>query len=126
MKLWLDDKCLEEFVEIAGNLVPNERFTPEGWIGVTTAREAIRLLKTGEVEEISFDHDLGEQIHGDGYIVAKYIEKYAFNGTLNRMKWDIHSANPVGAKNITMAMQGAERWWKKNEVEEAMIQSFEA
>ena len=106
--LWLDDNC--ENAE-------SDRLTPEGYIGVKTAREAIKLIKTGKVEYISFDHDLGAsesgiEIHGNGYVVAKYIEKYAFLGTCGKIGWDVHSSNPEGKKNIEAAMTSAERFWK--------------
>jgi len=116
MKLWLDDLCENEFVEICGELISNDRYTPEGYIGVKTVREAIKLIKTGKVEYISFDHDLGAsesgvEIHGNGYVVAKYIEKYAFLGTCGKIGWDVHSSNPVGRANIEAAMISAERRW---------------
>lgn len=37
-----------------------ERTTPEGWVRVYWPDEAIKLLKTGDVLEISLDHDLGD------------------------------------------------------------------
>ncbi|WP_349291695.1 cyclic-phosphate processing receiver domain-containing protein, partial [Achromobacter sp. Marseille-Q0513] len=43
MKVFLDD----------------ERLMPEGWHRVYWPEEAIGLLETGTVEEISLDHDLG-------------------------------------------------------------------
>jgi len=44
MKVWLDDL----------------RPTPDDtWTAVTTPAAAIALLKSGKVEVISFDHDLG-------------------------------------------------------------------
>jgi hypothetical protein len=43
MKIFLDD----------------ERTPPEGWHLVSTPREAIEWLQTGNVEEIRLDHDLG-------------------------------------------------------------------
>jgi len=46
MKVFLDD----------------ERATPEGWTRVFWPAEAIALLPTGEVTEISLDHDLGDAL----------------------------------------------------------------
>lgn len=43
MKLWHDDT----------------RPAPDGWVWARTNREARRYLRTGEVTEISLDHDLG-------------------------------------------------------------------
>jgi hypothetical protein len=44
MKVYLDD----------------ERTTPEGWHRVYWPDKAIALLKTGDVTQISLDHDLGD------------------------------------------------------------------
>lgn len=103
MKLWLDD-------QINDQNCPN-RHTPAGFIGVNSALKAIKLIKTNKVTYISFDHDLGDNVFS-GYIVAKYIEKYAYLGKLNKIEYDIHSANPIGAENIRKAMLSAERFWK--------------
>jgi hypothetical protein len=49
VKVWLDD----------------EREAPEGWVHVRTPEEAIELLRAGEVEELSLDHDLGLDVGRD-------------------------------------------------------------
>ena len=41
---------------------------------LTWPDEAIKLLKTGQVEEISLDHDLGDAERGTGYDVVLWIE----------------------------------------------------
>lgn len=95
MKVWLDD----------------ERPAPDdSWVEVSWASEAIVFVESGRVTEISFDHDLGEK-RGTGYEVAKYIEHGAARGTVPRLEWHIHSANPVGRANIAAAMAAAERFW---------------
>lgn len=95
MRLYLDD----------------ERPTPEGYhFRVYTAQEAITLLTTGLVTFISFDHDLGEEKNGTGYDVAKWIEAQAYKHTHFEVPdWQVHSANPVGARNINAAMYSAIR-----------------
>ncbi len=55
MKVYLDD----------------ERETPEGWTRVYWPYEAIELLQTGQVTEISLDHDLGDDNRGTGYDVVQ-------------------------------------------------------
>jgi len=86
------------------------RMPPDGnWHVVRTATEAIEFLKTGKVERISFDHDLGTDI--TGYHVANFIEQMAAEGRLARLDWQIHSANPVGRANIQRAMESADRFW---------------
>lgn len=107
MRLWLDDQMNDPDT-------PN-RHLPSGYdCGCIRAREAINFINMGIVSHISFDHDLGDESqNGNGYLVAKVIEEAAANG-LPRITWDIHSANPVGRKNIEAAMQSAERFWKKS------------
>jgi hypothetical protein len=79
----------------------------------TTANEAIKLLKTGRVESISLDHDLGPPEAGTGYDVAQWIEEAAYHGKLKRLSWNIHSANPVGVNNMRQALQSADRFWSR-------------
>jgi hypothetical protein len=102
MKLWLDDQC-----DIIG-----ERMPPKGWVGTKSAITACALIKSGEVEAISFDHDLGTLL--TGYTVAKFIEKHAYIGDIPKIKyWEIHSANPVGRDNIVRAMNNADKFWRE-------------
>ena len=84
------------------------RIPPPGAILCRTAEEAMKLLETGEVDYISFDHDLGLGL--SGYDVAKYIEQLVFEGSIQCPRWTIHSANPVGRNNIEAAMKAAERF----------------
>lgn len=102
VKLWLDDV----------------REAPDGWLWVRTAREALAILKTVVVDEISLDHDLGldgvtaEDENGQsGYDVARYIEEMAYEGRMSRLKWSVHSSNPVGRKRMEAALRSAERFW---------------
>lgn len=80
---------------------------------VKTADEAIMLLAEGNVTHISFDHDLGTG-NGDGYEVAKYIATSAFFNSMPPLEWSVHSANPVGRKNIIDTMENAEKFWRFN------------
>jgi|688.fasta_scaffold104579_1 hypothetical protein len=59
MKVYLDD----------------ERTTPEGWTRVYWPSEAIELLQTGQVTELSLDHDLGNDARGTGYDVVLWVEE---------------------------------------------------
>lgn len=93
MKLWLDDI----------------RPAPIGWTLATTAAKAIEILAVFEVEEISFDHDLGID-GGDGAQVAAWVEQQAATNGGTVPAWAIHSANPVGRARIQAAMESAERF----------------
>lgn len=95
IRLWLDD----------------ERPAPEGWTHVRTAGEAIEVIATGGVVEVSFDHDLGVAEAGTGYELAVWIEERAATGEIAELNWAVHSANPVGRARIEAAMRSAERFW---------------
>lgn len=82
------------------------RDTPTGWTRAYNAWEAIDLLRTGQVKEISLDHDLGDEPTsagygenrnpGTGYNVCLWmVENNVFPATIY-----IHSKNPVGKQNM--------------------------
>ena len=68
-------------------------------IAVKTYKEAIEALKTCISHKsditIDLDHDLG--CKKTGYDIAKWI----VNSGYTNIKFHIHSANPVGKKNIS-------------------------
>jgi hypothetical protein len=86
------------------------RESPADAMCCRTAVEALHLLATGRVTRISFDHDLGTEL--TGYDVAKRIEEWVMDGTIPMPCWTVHSANPVGRRNIEAAMRSAERFSK--------------
>lgn len=95
IKLWIDDV--------------RQPPGPE-WVWAKTSADACVALANRVVEIVSFDHDLG----GDdtAMVAAKWIEQMA-HANLNRpLVWRVHSANPVGKKNLTMTLQSAERFWR--------------
>lgn len=99
MKLWLDDV----------------RTPPDDtWTWAKTFEGAVELFNTEPVVEISFDHDLGDT-NRTGYTLALLIERLAHEGVMGRIKWRIHSANPVGKRNIQRAMESADKVWKEQE-----------
>lgn len=87
MKVFLDD----------------ERPTPEGWVAVRWPEEAIALLQTGQVTDISLDHDLGDDLHGTGYDVLCWIEEAVATRGFTPPRIRIHSANPSARQKMTLA-----------------------
>jgi hypothetical protein len=77
-----------------------------------TAEEAIELIRTHTVAAISFDHDLGLAL--SGYDVAKEIEQRCAEGLMPCPAWQIHSANPVGRANISLAMTNGDRLYQRD------------
>ena len=97
IKIWLDDV----------------RPMPQEYdLWAKTANEAMMEIAKGNTDKISFDHDLGD-FAGTGYDVAKAIEYWAYWRVIEPVLWEIHSANPVGRKNIELAMKSAERFWNQ-------------
>lgn len=81
----------------------DERDAPEGWVRTYTPEETIALLKTGQVKQLSLDHDLGTGQHGNGYDVLLWLEwEVAVNG-FQPPKIYIHTANPSAAQKMKAA-----------------------
>lgn len=73
------------------------RPAPEGWIRAYWPDEAIALLETGSVEELSLDHDLGDDERGTGYDVLVWIEEAVALRGFKPPNMRVHSANPAAA-----------------------------
>lgn len=69
------------------------RSTPEGWVRVYWPDEAIELLKTGRVAELSLDHDLGDDERGTGYDVVLWIEEAVALEGFKAPRISVHSVN---------------------------------
>jgi hypothetical protein len=93
MKLYLDD----------------ERATPEGWHRVYWPDEAIRLLETGQVTEISLDHDLGDDERGTGYDVVLWIEEAVMTRGFVPPVISVHSANSSARQKMELGIQTINR-----------------
>jgi hypothetical protein len=108
MKLWLDDERDPKSPKI------KEIFGAKGdEIWVKTVEETIEYLKTGKINHISLDHDLGTI--KTGMDVAKFIEGAAFWSLIPKLNWRVHSQNPVGRKNMILALKNADNYWRKKD-----------
>ena len=86
----------------------DERTTPEGWIRVYWPSEAIALLQTGAVEEISLDHDLGDDERGTGYDVVLWIEEAVALHQFIPPKMTVHSANTSARDKMLAGIRAIE------------------
>lgn len=93
MKLYLDD----------------ERPTPEGWHRVYWPDEAIPLLASGQVTEISLDHDLGDDERGTGYDVILWIEEAVVTRGFVPPRMSVHSANSSARLKMEQGIRSIER-----------------
>jgi NAD+-processing family protein with receiver domain len=97
MRVWLDDR----------------REPPAGWVWVRTPHEAIDLLSSGEVEELSLDHDLGlvddSGRERTGYDVVLWIEEQVATEALIPPRLAVHSANPPAHERMLRAIEAINR-----------------
>jgi hypothetical protein len=96
LRIWLDDT----------------RKAPRGWLWVKSYSVCKLLIVVFRdcITDISFDHDLGTE--KDGNDIALLIERMAYEKKLKPLRWEVHSANPVGGREIEATMRSAERFWK--------------
>lgn len=83
----------------------DERVTPEGWVRVYWPDEAIELLKSGNVEAISLDHDLGDDERGKGYDVVLWIEEAVAMHGFKPPVITVHSANTSAALKMRAGIE---------------------
>lgn len=76
------------------------RPVPEGWTGCRWPEEVIALLKTGKVQALSLDHDLGHP-RRTGMMVLDWLEAQVHEDPDFRVPpITLHTANPVGRQNM--------------------------
>ena len=88
------------------------RTTPEGWVRAYWPEEVIELILFDEVEEISLDHDLGDDEHGTGYDVITWLEEAIHTGGLQYFKVPkiyVHSANSSARDKMLAGIDSIER-----------------
>jgi len=85
------------------------RPTPEGWTRVYWPDEAIELLKTGNVDVISLDHDLGDDERGTGYDVVVWIEEAVATKNIIPPEIKVHSANSSAREKMEAGIRSIQR-----------------
>ena len=90
------------------------RPTPEGWVRVFWPDEAIELLKSGDVEIISLDHDLGDDKKGTGYDVVLWVEEAVVTEKFSPPEIVVHSANSVGRAKMEAGIRSIYKLSKIN------------
>ncbi len=87
----------------------DERQTRQGWVRVYSPSEAIALLESGAVEELSLDHDLGNDDRGTGYDVVLWIEEAVALRGFKPPRLLVHSANSSAREKMLAGIQSIER-----------------
>lgn len=102
----------------------------EGWTIVRNYDDFVKYItENGLPDEISFDHDLGDDIAREnvengmskrkarllkkdsksGYDCAKWLCEYCWGNGLPLPTWNVHSANPVGRDNIIAILENFQK-----------------
>ncbi len=71
--------------------------------------EAIALLESGAVEELSLDHDLGDDERGTGYDVVLWNEEAVALRGFKPPRISVHSANSSARDKMIAGIQSIER-----------------
>lgn len=87
----------------------DERPTPDGWVSARWPDELIRLLETGDVAEVSLDHDLGDDERGTGYDVILWIEEAVVLRGFRPPLIHVHSANAAARSRMLAGIAAIER-----------------
>ena len=85
------------------------RETPSGWVRVFWPEEAIALLRTGQVTEISLDHDLGDDQRGTGYDVILWIEEAVMTQNFLPPEITVHSSNASARHKMQLGIESIKR-----------------
>jgi CheY-like chemotaxis protein len=92
IKLWLDDY----------RLPPDE-----SWTIATTAKEAIAILDSVDVDIVSLDFDLGDEDRcGTGLDVARHLVALTKRGRPMPRVVMLHTQNPVGRERMLAEIAG--------------------
>lgn len=91
MKIWVDDI----------------RTAPDGFIWCKSTNEALCLIVDNieDVEFIDLDHDMGDTFGDDAIDILNELERKSrfseeFAESVKKIKFRLHSANPVGVQNM--------------------------
>lgn len=117
-KLFLDD--IRSPKDAIG-LVPshmNQFYWSNDWDVVRSHDEFVEFIKNNGVPDfVSFDHDLADEHYKDleashektGYESAKWLVDYCVDNGVGLPEYQVHSANPVGKKNIEVYLENAKK-----------------
>ncbi|SAK64661.1 hypothetical protein AWB75_02964 [Caballeronia catudaia] len=84
------------------------REAPAGWMRAYWPADAIALLETGEVSDLSLDHDLGDDARGTGYDVILWIEEAVALRGFTPPRIVVHSANPAAVERMNAGIAAVE------------------
>lgn len=101
-KLWIDDV----------RPLPKEYKDSGEWTIARTAWEALFKLEIMDIEEVSLDHDLASFVGNreiTGYDILNWLVDRKVHKQPVPKKVSVHSANPVGVRQMNATIQ---RYWR--------------
>lgn len=84
--------------------VDDVRPIPEGWRGARTVREAIEILRLGEVRELSLDYMIGDSPLDNFAEVARFIVTLPPDRRPRRVR--LHTSSSSGARHLQRILEG--------------------
>lgn len=87
----------------------DQRLTPEGRTRAYWPDEVIALLKLGQVQELSLDHDVGDDERGTGYDVVPWIEEAVALEGFVPPAISVHSANSSARDKMLSGIRSIEK-----------------
>lgn len=115
VKVFIDD--IREVKDVWG-YNNNPIYKDTDWVIVRSFDSFVSYVKENGVPNVvSFDHDLGEIISESkelgGFECAKWLVEFCIDNDINVPNYHVHSANPVGKKNIETYMNTAIKYLNK-------------
>jgi hypothetical protein len=101
MKVYLDD----------------ERKTPEGWVRTYSSEETITLLRTGRVQVLSMDHDLGfpDDRDNGNKVVLWLEEQVILHNFIPPAEMVVHSSNSSAVQKMLLGIEQIKKKAEENE-----------
>ena len=118
MRLWLDDqRSPREWLPHIRWHRGRDPGELDEWLWAKTSQQAVALLESEHIIEVSLDYDLGDvdQV-GDGYMVAVWIEeRVATDDDYTPPVIHVHSSNVAGRQRLEAAAASIERCMLRRE-----------
>ena len=93
----------------------DERVAPAGWVQARWPDEVIEYLKSGDVTELSLDHDLGDDERGTGYDVVLWLEEAVATRGFMPPRVAVHPANTSAKLKMEAGIRSIRRLAQANE-----------
>lgn len=88
------------------------REAPEDYVRCYWPDEVCEILAARQVDEISLDHDLGDDSRGTGYDVLLWIEEQVVLHDYKPPIMKVHSSNPPAVERMQRAINAINATWK--------------